>query len=354
MTQSLNEVLDRLHGALEGHRRFASDASHELRTPITAMAGEIDVTLMRPRTAQEYRDTLEVVRERLSSADGALRRPHAPRPRPGGRAGCGTARSAAAAATAAERHTACQCGGGPGYPHRGARSAGPRRVRRSEVAGESAGQRPRQRRVLQPGCRPDRDLRRRRRSFGCGGGRYGRHHRAAIRDRVSRPTSSNASLTGSIGWTSRAPLARVGAVSGWRSAARCWPCSADRFVSPPPHAKAPRSRSGCRDASPPRAVISEPLVDPTAAFERNLECPQDCPCDAPKRRLQSQQQPSDSIEEVIETRGFARKNEDGRDADRRLANRFTRLSGSLRFGGSSSSVGSIWDKSGPPSTSRLF
>jgi signal transduction histidine kinase len=67
MTQSLNEVLDRLHGALEGHRRFASDASHELRTPITAMAGEIDVSLMRPRTAHEYRETLQLLRERLSS-----------------------------------------------------------------------------------------------------------------------------------------------------------------------------------------------------------------------------------------------------------------------------------------------
>ena len=67
MTRSLNEVLDRLHGALEGHRRFASDASHELRAPITAMVGEIDVTLMRPRSAEEYRDTLQVVRERLSS-----------------------------------------------------------------------------------------------------------------------------------------------------------------------------------------------------------------------------------------------------------------------------------------------
>ena len=33
MTQSLNEVLERLHGALEAHRRFASDASHELRAP---------------------------------------------------------------------------------------------------------------------------------------------------------------------------------------------------------------------------------------------------------------------------------------------------------------------------------
>jgi signal transduction histidine kinase len=67
MTRSLNQVLDRLHGALEAHRRFASDASHELRTPITAMAGEIDVTLMRSRTAQEYRETLLLVGERLST-----------------------------------------------------------------------------------------------------------------------------------------------------------------------------------------------------------------------------------------------------------------------------------------------
>ena len=70
MTHSLNEVLDRLHGALERHRRFASDASHELRSPITAMAGEIDVALRRPRTAEEYRDTLGVVRERLSAVTG--------------------------------------------------------------------------------------------------------------------------------------------------------------------------------------------------------------------------------------------------------------------------------------------
>jgi signal transduction histidine kinase len=67
MTQSLNVVLDRLHGALEAHRRFASDASHELRAPITAMVGEIDVTLRRPRTAGEYRHTLLLVAERLST-----------------------------------------------------------------------------------------------------------------------------------------------------------------------------------------------------------------------------------------------------------------------------------------------
>ena len=67
MTQSFNEVLNRLNGALEAHRRFASDASHELRAPITAMAGEIDVALTRSRTAAEYRETLLVVQDRLSA-----------------------------------------------------------------------------------------------------------------------------------------------------------------------------------------------------------------------------------------------------------------------------------------------
>lgn len=65
MTALLNEMLERLHGAVEANRRFASDASHELRSPLTAMLGEIDVTLKRPRLASEYRESLEVVRERL-------------------------------------------------------------------------------------------------------------------------------------------------------------------------------------------------------------------------------------------------------------------------------------------------
>jgi len=70
MTQSLNDVLDRLHGALEAHRRFAADASHELRTPITAMVGEIEVMLTRARSAEEYRNTLLLVRERLATLTG--------------------------------------------------------------------------------------------------------------------------------------------------------------------------------------------------------------------------------------------------------------------------------------------
>ncbi|MGE3275010.1 MAG: sensor histidine kinase [Vicinamibacterales bacterium] len=67
MTTSLNALLDRLHGAIEANRRFAADASHELRGPITAMAGQIDVTLRHDRSAEEYREALGLVRHRLST-----------------------------------------------------------------------------------------------------------------------------------------------------------------------------------------------------------------------------------------------------------------------------------------------
>ncbi len=67
MTGLLNDMLDRLNAAVESNRRFASDASHELRSPLTAMLGEIDVTLKRPRSADDYRESLEVVRGQIQS-----------------------------------------------------------------------------------------------------------------------------------------------------------------------------------------------------------------------------------------------------------------------------------------------
>ena len=66
MTGLLNEMLDRLHAVIEANRRFAADASHELRSPLTAMVGEVDVALKRERPPAEYRATLTLVRERLA------------------------------------------------------------------------------------------------------------------------------------------------------------------------------------------------------------------------------------------------------------------------------------------------
>lgn len=65
MTTLLNEMLERLHAALQANRRFAADASHELRSPLTAMLGEIDVTLKRSRSEADYRESLSIVRARI-------------------------------------------------------------------------------------------------------------------------------------------------------------------------------------------------------------------------------------------------------------------------------------------------
>lgn len=65
MTRLLNEMLERMFHAIEGNRRFAADASHELRSPLTAVLGEVDLALKRDRSPEEYRDTLVMARERL-------------------------------------------------------------------------------------------------------------------------------------------------------------------------------------------------------------------------------------------------------------------------------------------------
>jgi two-component system OmpR family sensor kinase len=71
MTRLLNEMLDRLRSALDANRHFAADASHELRGPLTAMLGEIDVTLKRERSAGEYREALTLLRSQITEL-GAL------------------------------------------------------------------------------------------------------------------------------------------------------------------------------------------------------------------------------------------------------------------------------------------
>ena len=63
LTKAFNELLDRLQASFERQRRFAADASHQLRTPLTSMLGHAEVCLRRDRSTSEYRSVIENIRD---------------------------------------------------------------------------------------------------------------------------------------------------------------------------------------------------------------------------------------------------------------------------------------------------
>jgi signal transduction histidine kinase len=63
----MNEMLDRLEDASTRQRRFVSDASHELRSPVASIRTQLEVALRRPN-----RDDWAVVAQRVLAEDERL------------------------------------------------------------------------------------------------------------------------------------------------------------------------------------------------------------------------------------------------------------------------------------------
>jgi two-component system, OmpR family, sensor kinase len=58
LAETFNRLLQSVDGAVRQLRQFVTDASHELRTPLSVLHGETELMLSKPRTAEEYRETL--------------------------------------------------------------------------------------------------------------------------------------------------------------------------------------------------------------------------------------------------------------------------------------------------------
>lgn len=59
LVQTLNSMLGRLQRAFELQRNFTANAAHEIRSPLSRLRTEIELSLRRPRTAEEHVATLQ-------------------------------------------------------------------------------------------------------------------------------------------------------------------------------------------------------------------------------------------------------------------------------------------------------
>lgn len=58
LSQTINNLLNRIETAVEREKQFTSDASHELRTPLTVIKGTLEVLIRKPRTQEEYQEKI--------------------------------------------------------------------------------------------------------------------------------------------------------------------------------------------------------------------------------------------------------------------------------------------------------
>ena len=62
LARVFNGMIERLDHSFETERRFTSDASHELRTPMSVILAQTEYTLEKERTNEEYKEALGVIR----------------------------------------------------------------------------------------------------------------------------------------------------------------------------------------------------------------------------------------------------------------------------------------------------
>jgi len=75
LARTLNTMLERLERSFETQRRFTSDASHELRTPVTAIGGHAGYLLRRTSPSEGQKESLQIIKnesERLSQLIASL------------------------------------------------------------------------------------------------------------------------------------------------------------------------------------------------------------------------------------------------------------------------------------------
>lgn len=72
LASAFDMMFDRLQESFENEKRFTSDASHELRTPMTVIITQAESALENPETHGEAREALELIHEKAVGMSGLI------------------------------------------------------------------------------------------------------------------------------------------------------------------------------------------------------------------------------------------------------------------------------------------
>jgi len=66
LSATINDLLDRMHEAFQREKQFTADASHELKTPLAAVKGTLEVLVRKPREREHYETKVQFCLKELN------------------------------------------------------------------------------------------------------------------------------------------------------------------------------------------------------------------------------------------------------------------------------------------------
>ena len=73
LVETFNDMLTRIETSFETQNHLIGNVSHELRTPLTSIMGEADVALSLNRSAENYKETLQIILDEAEKLDKKIK-----------------------------------------------------------------------------------------------------------------------------------------------------------------------------------------------------------------------------------------------------------------------------------------